>query len=392
MGNIPEEGPVLLVGNHSGGNLTPDTTVLTLPSAPSSGSSGGSTSWPTTSCSRCRASASCAVGHRGRVAGERREALRAARPCCYPGGDWRSIARLASAVDFGGRRASSASRSRTTCRSCPSSPSAGRRPRSSSAAASALQAPQPRSAVPPEGPADLPRDAVGHQRRRLPRPRPAAGQDHHRGPPGIHLRREFGHEPDVDEAYDHVMRVMQDTLDALSAERRLPIMDELSAKIEITRRPSACGRRSSTPRAAPLHGRHDPLGGPGKQAPGSARATARSMRVGSAEVGSLVEIVSGTRLGWPRRGSPASASAPAGGCAPAGTGRLHVEFRLAYGWAPASSAGPPSGRRPAGPRNLRRSLQRPIARSSTALRRPPRAAQRHRASPGAGAGPSPSGS
>jgi 1-acyl-sn-glycerol-3-phosphate acyltransferase len=28
--NIPEEGPVLLVGNHSGGNLTPDTLVFTL--------------------------------------------------------------------------------------------------------------------------------------------------------------------------------------------------------------------------------------------------------------------------------------------------------------------------------------------------------------------------
>jgi 1-acyl-sn-glycerol-3-phosphate acyltransferase len=28
--NIPEEGPILLVGNHSGGNLTPDTHVFTL--------------------------------------------------------------------------------------------------------------------------------------------------------------------------------------------------------------------------------------------------------------------------------------------------------------------------------------------------------------------------
>jgi 1-acyl-sn-glycerol-3-phosphate acyltransferase len=28
--NIPPEGPVLLVGNHSGGNLTPDTSVFTL--------------------------------------------------------------------------------------------------------------------------------------------------------------------------------------------------------------------------------------------------------------------------------------------------------------------------------------------------------------------------
>src|SRR3954447_22857285 len=30
LGNIPDEGPVLLVGNHSGGNLTPDTSVFTL--------------------------------------------------------------------------------------------------------------------------------------------------------------------------------------------------------------------------------------------------------------------------------------------------------------------------------------------------------------------------
>src|SRR4030088_3584946 len=30
LGNIPESGPVLLVGNHSGGNMTPDTVVFTL--------------------------------------------------------------------------------------------------------------------------------------------------------------------------------------------------------------------------------------------------------------------------------------------------------------------------------------------------------------------------
>jgi 1-acyl-sn-glycerol-3-phosphate acyltransferase len=30
LGNIPDEGPVLLVGNHSGGNLTPDTGIFTL--------------------------------------------------------------------------------------------------------------------------------------------------------------------------------------------------------------------------------------------------------------------------------------------------------------------------------------------------------------------------
>jgi hypothetical protein len=30
LGNVPEEGPVLLVGNHSGGNLTVDSGVFTL--------------------------------------------------------------------------------------------------------------------------------------------------------------------------------------------------------------------------------------------------------------------------------------------------------------------------------------------------------------------------
>ena len=30
LGNIPEDGPVLMVGNHSGGNMTPDTNVFTL--------------------------------------------------------------------------------------------------------------------------------------------------------------------------------------------------------------------------------------------------------------------------------------------------------------------------------------------------------------------------
>ena len=42
--------------------------------------------------------------------------------------------------------------------------------------------------------------------------------------PPIRLRDEFGPEPDLDEVYDHVMRVMQETLDALAAERRLPLL------------------------------------------------------------------------------------------------------------------------------------------------------------------------
>jgi hypothetical protein len=42
--------------------------------------------------------------------------------------------------------------------------------------------------------------------------------------PPIRLRDEFGPEPDVDEGYEHVVRVMQETLDALAAERRLPLI------------------------------------------------------------------------------------------------------------------------------------------------------------------------
>ncbi|MGZ6640371.1 MAG: lysophospholipid acyltransferase family protein [Solirubrobacteraceae bacterium] len=42
--------------------------------------------------------------------------------------------------------------------------------------------------------------------------------------PPIHLREEFGEDVSVDEAYDHIVRLMQETLDALAAERRLPVL------------------------------------------------------------------------------------------------------------------------------------------------------------------------
>ena len=42
--------------------------------------------------------------------------------------------------------------------------------------------------------------------------------------PAIDLRAEFGPDPDIDEIYDHLMRLMQDALDALAAERRFPVL------------------------------------------------------------------------------------------------------------------------------------------------------------------------
>jgi hypothetical protein len=42
--------------------------------------------------------------------------------------------------------------------------------------------------------------------------------------PAIDLHKEFGADPDIDEIYDHLIRLMQDTLDALAAERRFPVL------------------------------------------------------------------------------------------------------------------------------------------------------------------------
>jgi 1-acyl-sn-glycerol-3-phosphate acyltransferase len=42
--------------------------------------------------------------------------------------------------------------------------------------------------------------------------------------PAIDVYDEFGPEPDVDAVYDRLVATMQDTLDALAAERRLPVL------------------------------------------------------------------------------------------------------------------------------------------------------------------------
>jgi 1-acyl-sn-glycerol-3-phosphate acyltransferase len=42
--------------------------------------------------------------------------------------------------------------------------------------------------------------------------------------PAIDARSEFGPEPDLGDVYDHIVRLMQDALDALASERRLPVI------------------------------------------------------------------------------------------------------------------------------------------------------------------------
>jgi 1-acyl-sn-glycerol-3-phosphate acyltransferase len=229
LGNIPEAGPVLLVGNHSGGNLTPDTTVFTLAfyayfgverpfyqlahnlvlSLPGLG----------------------ALRKYGTVAASPDNASKAlesgAALLVYPGGDY-EVHRPSwerHKVDFDGRKGFIRL---ALAQDIPIVPvvSAGGQETAlfltrGEGLARALGLDRAfRLKVLPISLA-LPwglnvGDMLGH----IPLPAKITVE----ALPPIHLRDEFGPDPDLDEVYDHVMRVMQETLDALGSERRLPVL------------------------------------------------------------------------------------------------------------------------------------------------------------------------
>jgi 1-acyl-sn-glycerol-3-phosphate acyltransferase len=229
LGNIPETGPVLLVGNHSGGNLTPDTGVFSLAFHAYFGVERAFyqlahnlvLSMPGLSFLR----------KFGTVAASPENAEKAledgAALLVYPGGDWevhrpiwernrvdfnrrKGFIRLAleenvplvPVVSIGGQEtAIFLSRGETLAR--------------------VLMLDRlfrlkvlPISLAPPWG-LNV-GDMLGH----IPLPAKITIEVL----PPINLREEFGQDPDVDEIYDHVIRLMQDTLDALAAERQLPII------------------------------------------------------------------------------------------------------------------------------------------------------------------------
>ena len=111
----------------------------------------------------------------------------------------------------------------------------------------------------------------------------------------IDLREQFGPEPDVDEVYDYVTRVMQETLDG--PRRRAPLPGDrlmrLNESIVISASPKlglGLHRRARRTRCTSW---------PGSPA-GRSRASSASglgaryrmlMRVGSAEIGGLIEVV-----------------------------------------------------------------------------------------------------
>jgi 1-acyl-sn-glycerol-3-phosphate acyltransferase len=229
LGNIPEEGAVLLVGNHSGGNLTPDTTVFQLAFSAYFGVE----------------RAFYQLAHNlvlsmpglgflrkyGTVAASPENAEQAlttgAALLVYPGGDY-EVHRPSwerHKVDFGGRKGFIRLALEQDVPIVPVVAIGGQETALFLSRGEGLSRllrldrmfrlkVLPISIALPWG-LNV-GDMLGH----VPLPSKIIVE----ALPPIHLREEFGPEPDVGEVYDHLMRTMQETLDALAAERRLPVI------------------------------------------------------------------------------------------------------------------------------------------------------------------------
>jgi 1-acyl-sn-glycerol-3-phosphate acyltransferase len=229
LGNIPESGPVLLVGNHSGGNVTPDTTVFTLAFCAYFGVERAFyqlahnlvLSMPHLAFLR-------KYGTVAASSANARKALDAgAALLVYPGGDY-EVHRPSwerNRVDFGGRRGFVRLALEHDVPIVPVVSIGGQETALFLSRGEWLSKlfgldrafrlkVLPLSLALPWG-LNV-GDILGH----IPLPAKITVE----ALPPIYLREEFGPEPDVDEIYDHVLRLMQETLDAMAAERRLPIV------------------------------------------------------------------------------------------------------------------------------------------------------------------------
>jgi 1-acyl-sn-glycerol-3-phosphate acyltransferase len=227
--NIPEDGPVLLVGNHSGGNLTPDSHVFTLAFSTYFGverrfyqlAHNLVLSMPGLGFLR----------KYGTVAANPRNASRAldsgAALLVYPGGDyevhrptWES-----DKVDFNRRKGFIRLALEKDVPIVPVVAIGGQETalflsRGEWLARMLALDRMFRLKVMPISIA-LPwglnvGDMMGH----IPLPAKITME----ALPPIHLREEFGADPDLDEVYDEVIARMQRSLDALQSERRFPVI------------------------------------------------------------------------------------------------------------------------------------------------------------------------
>jgi 1-acyl-sn-glycerol-3-phosphate acyltransferase len=229
LGNIPDSGPVLLVGNHSGGNMTPDTILFTLAFSTFFGVERRfyqlahnlvlAMPW----LARLRKFGTVAASP-----GNASEALDSgAALLVYPGGDY-EVHRpswLSGKVDFGGRKGFIRLALEKNVPIVPVVSVGGQETalfltRGEGLARRLWLDRLFRLKVLPISLA-LPwglniGDMFGH----IPLPAKLTVE----ALPAIDLREEFGPDPDIDEVYDHLIRLMQETLDALASERQLPVL------------------------------------------------------------------------------------------------------------------------------------------------------------------------
>jgi 1-acyl-sn-glycerol-3-phosphate acyltransferase len=229
LGNIPDDGPVLMVGNHSGGSMTPDTVVFTLAFTTYFGverpfyqlAHNVVLSMPGLGSLR-RFGTVAATGANARSALQAGAAL-----LVYPGGDhevhrpfWER-----NRVDFDGRTGFIRLALQENVPIVPVVSIGGHETalfltRGEGLAHLLALDRLLRLKVLPVSLA-LPwglnvGDRLGH----IPLPAKITVETL----PPIDLAAEFGTDPDVDEIYDHVIGLMQDTLHALAEERRLPVI------------------------------------------------------------------------------------------------------------------------------------------------------------------------
>jgi 1-acyl-sn-glycerol-3-phosphate acyltransferase len=229
LGNIPENGPVLMVGNHSGGNLTPDTIVFTLAFGAYFGverpfyqlAHNLVLSMPGLSSLR----------KFGTVAASHKNAEKAlssgAALLVYPGGDY-EVHRPSwdrHTIDFNNRKGFIKLALNQDVPIVPVVSIGGQETALFLSRGERLAKllgldrmlrlkVLPISIAIPWG-LNI-GDFLGHW--------PLPAKLTVEALPPINLREEFGDDPDLDEVYTYVTNQMQETLDALAAERRLPVI------------------------------------------------------------------------------------------------------------------------------------------------------------------------
>jgi 1-acyl-sn-glycerol-3-phosphate acyltransferase len=229
LGNVPEHGRVLLVGNHTGGNLAPETIVFTLAF---STYFGVERRFHQLAHNLVLASPLGPYLRKfGTVAASHENAQKAlaadAAVLVFPGGDW-EVHRpswQSSRIDFAGRKGFIRLALEQDAPIVPVVTIGGQETalwldrgawlaRLLRLDRTARLKVLPILIAPPWG------LSIGDFLPRIPLPAKMTSEVL----PAIDLRERFGPDPDIDEVYEHVTRVMQEALSALAAERRFPVI------------------------------------------------------------------------------------------------------------------------------------------------------------------------